>query len=300
MRLIEAQAAFGASTILLSATLPADTKRRFLAPYGGTVSTFSTAYPLATTKRIGAPTPLEIDVKPRTETVRDVPLEHARGEIKDIKHEDLLTGEDTAVDVALWGRMLAAAPKYNVTAACSVSHAITTHAVTVEQDYFTARDERPQLEQGSGAGHLDVKHFGSGVYYTYVCLDRTLLLSNLGGNTELRDAAIDGLIRAATTVSPGGMQSTMASQAYAAYALVEVGDQQPRTMHPAFAQSVRGADMLEDFCRQTRELQRHACGHLRPDVGHRCGNRHDGRRKLATKADTTGDSKRTPKKRSTT
>ena len=59
-----------------------------------------------------------------------------------------------------------------------------------------------------------------------------------------RDAAIDGLIRAVTTVSPGGMQSTMASQAFAAYALVEVGDEQPRTLHPAFARPVRGADLL--------------------------------------------------------
>ena len=121
------------------------------------------------------------------ERAKDLASRHARGEIKDIKHEDLLTGEDTAVDVALWGRMLAAAPKYNVTAACSVSHAITTHAVTVEQDYFTARDQRPQDEQGSGAGHLDVKHFGAGVYYTYVCLDRSLLLSNLRVKTENKE-----------------------------------------------------------------------------------------------------------------
>jgi CRISPR system Cascade subunit CasC len=180
------------------------------------------------------------------ERAKDLALRHAQGKIKDIKHEDLLTGEDTAVDVALWGRMLAVAPKYNVTAACSVSHAITTHPVTVEQDYFTARNERPQEDQGSGAGHLATKDFGAGVYYTYACVDRALLLSNLHGNTKLRDAAIEGLIRAAATVSPGGMQSTMASQAYAAYALVELGDQQPRTLHPAFARPVRGANLLAD------------------------------------------------------
>jgi CRISPR system Cascade subunit CasC len=180
------------------------------------------------------------------ERAKELAAQHARGEIKGIKHEDLLTGEDTAVDVALWGRMLAAAPKYNVTAACSVSHAITTHAITVEQDYFTARDQRPQDEQGSGAGHLDVKHFAAGVYYTYVCLDRALLLSNLRDNTKLCGAAIDGMIRAAATVSPGGMQSTMASHAFAAYALVEVGDQQPRTLHSAFARPVRGANQLAD------------------------------------------------------
>ena len=57
------------------------------------------------------------------ERAKELAGKHARGEIKEIKHGDLLTGEDTAVDVALWGRMLAAAPKHNVTAACSVSHA---------------------------------------------------------------------------------------------------------------------------------------------------------------------------------
>ena len=74
VRLIEAQAAFGGSTILLSATLPADTKRRFLAPYGGTETTFSAEYPLATVETIGAPAVVQAGIGPRAETVREVPL----------------------------------------------------------------------------------------------------------------------------------------------------------------------------------------------------------------------------------
>ena len=55
VRLIEAQCAFGGSTILLSATLPGDTKARLLAPYGGAAAEFSPEYPLATVAGIGAP-----------------------------------------------------------------------------------------------------------------------------------------------------------------------------------------------------------------------------------------------------
>lgn len=77
VRLIEAQAAFGAPTILLSATLPADTKRRLLAPYGGRAVTLSASYPLATVQVIGSSEIVETPVAPRRETVRDVPLSFA-------------------------------------------------------------------------------------------------------------------------------------------------------------------------------------------------------------------------------
>lgn len=163
----------------------------------------------------------------------------------EITHTDLITGEDTAVDLALWGRMLAAAPEHNGTAACHVAHAITTHAVSIENDYFSARDDRPREGQGSGAAHIAAKQFGGGaVFYTYVCLDLGTLLTNLRGHQRLAELAIEALIRAAATVSPGGMQSTMAAQTMASYALVEIGDQQPRALHPAFAKPVRGGDLL--------------------------------------------------------
>lgn len=46
-----------------------------------------------------------------------------------------------AVDVALFGRMLADMPEANQDAACQVAHAISTHRVEREFDYFTAVDD---------------------------------------------------------------------------------------------------------------------------------------------------------------
>src|SRR6266481_3616719 len=45
---------------------------------------------------------------------------------------NLLREKHTAADIAMFGRMVAAAPKYNTEAAVQVAHAITVHQVAVE------------------------------------------------------------------------------------------------------------------------------------------------------------------------
>jgi CRISPR system Cascade subunit CasC len=88
--------------------------------------------------------------------------------------------------------------------------------------------------EDKGAAHIGERGYGAGLFYLYVCIDRELLTSNLGGNTELTHKALDALIRAMTTVSPTGMQSSHASRAYASYVLAEKGLQQPRSLAQAF------------------------------------------------------------------
>ena len=48
--------------------------------------------------------------------------------------------EAHAVDIALFGRMVADDTDLNVDAACQVAHAISTHAAENEYDFFTAVD----------------------------------------------------------------------------------------------------------------------------------------------------------------
>ena len=94
--------------------------------------------------------------------------------INDLR-SDILQISDSSVDIAMFGRMLANTPRYNREAAVQVAHAITTHKVAVEDDYFTAVDDlkRPEeLEDDSGAGHVGEIGFGSGVFYLYVCIDK--------------------------------------------------------------------------------------------------------------------------------
>jgi CRISPR system Cascade subunit CasC len=166
------------------------------------------------------------------------------GEKLDIKTAGLLRQVDTAADIALFGRMLAADPNYNRDAAAQVAHAITTHRVTVEDDYYTAVDDLKTRADDAGAGFLGEAAFGSGVFYLYLCVDRMLLLKNLGGDAALAATALGALTQAAATVAPRGKQNSYAAHGRAHYVLAEAGDQQPRTLAGAFAKAVQHEDLV--------------------------------------------------------
>ena len=168
--------------------------------------------------------------------------------IEATKADDLLNKVDTAADIAMFGRMLADSPKFNREAAVQVAHAITTHRAIAEDDYYTAVDDLKSREEpdDAGAGFVGVQEFGAGVFYLYVCVDRGLLLQNLGGDAKsVRDASLAALVEAAATVSPGGKQASFASRARASYALAEKGSGQPRSLAAAFLKPVGGANQGE-------------------------------------------------------
>ncbi len=87
---------------------------------------------------------------------------------------------DAGVDVALSGRMATSglmSEMGKVDGALSVAHAITTHVVDSDIDWFTAVDDLQEL----GSGHLDTQEFSSGVFYRYASLNLAQLQENLGG-----------------------------------------------------------------------------------------------------------------------
>ncbi len=173
----------------------------------------------------------------------------ASGEAIDPKKAGLLRTADTAADIALFGRMLADDPGYNREAAAQVAHAITTHRVTVEDDYYTAVDDLKRPSEDAGAGFLGEAAFASGVFYLYVCVDRALLLRNLGGTDEaatLAATALGALTQAAATTAPRGKQNSFAAHGRAQYVLAERGDAQPRTLAGAFSKAVSAGDLVED------------------------------------------------------
>lgn len=153
-------------------------------------------------------------------------------------------------DIALFGRMLASAARFNVEAAVDVAHAITVHKAVVEDDFFTAVDDLQSRAEGddagAGAGFMGETGFGAGLYYLYLCINRRLLVENLGGNEDLADAAIAALIEAATRVGPSGKRTSFGSHAYAQYVLAEKGETLPRSLSVAFLKPVTGTDMLHE------------------------------------------------------
>lgn len=158
--------------------------------------------------------------------------------------QEILSVADPAADIALFGRMLADSPNYNREAAAQVAHAITTHRVIVEDDYYTAMDDLKTPAEDAGAGFLGEATFGSGVFYLYLCIDRALLLKNLGNDAALAATALGALAEAAATVAPRGKQNSFAAHGRAHYVLAERGDQQPRTLAGAFAKPVDDRDLM--------------------------------------------------------
>ena len=155
---------------------------------------------------------------------------------------ELLRKDTEAVDIALFGRMLASSPKYNVEAAAQVAHAITVNRVAVEDDYFTAVDDLNKHEEDAGSAHIGESGFGSGVFYTYICINKTLLIENLGSE-DMANSSIKALTEASATVAPSGKQNSFASRARALYIMAEKGPQQPRQLSSAFLKPVDDADM---------------------------------------------------------
>jgi CRISPR system Cascade subunit CasC len=178
------------------------------------------------------------------------------GEKIDAKAASLLRAADTAADIALFGRMLADSPSYNREAAAQVAHAITTHKVTVEDDYYAAVDDLKTPAEDAGAGFLGEAAFGSGVFYLYICVDRALLVNNLGGDTALAATALGALAESAATVAPRGKQNSFAAHGRAEYALAERGDQQPRTLGGAFAHPVTGDDVMVTSIERLRTFRK--------------------------------------------
>lgn len=166
---------------------------------------------------------------------------------------NLLTKKHTAVDIAMFGRMLASSPAYNTEAAVQVAHAVSVHEVAVEDDYFTAVDDLNKGEEDMGAGHIGETEFAAGLYYLYLCINRELLLKNLGGNEDLTKKGLAALVESSAKISPTGKQNSFGSRAYASYILAEKGDQQPRSLSVAFLKPVRGEDILAESVRQMGE-----------------------------------------------
>ena len=120
----------------------------------------------------------------------------------------------SAPDIALFGRMLADKTELNVDAACQVAHAISTHRVNMEMDFYTAVDELQTAEEdeGAGAGMMGFTNFNSSCFYRYACIDFDQLVDNLGGDRDLARRTVEGFLRAAIDAIPTGKQNSFAAQ----------------------------------------------------------------------------------------
>ncbi len=167
--------------------------------------------------------------------------------------KEILQAADGAVDLAMFGRMLADAPDFNREAAVQVSHAITTHRAEVEDDYYTAVDDLKRATEDMGAGFVGEAGFGSGVYYLYVCVDTGRLVENLSGDLALAGKALGAVTEAFATASPSGKRNSYSHHTRASFVRAEAGSQQPRTLAAAFLKPVSSENLLGESVKRLKE-----------------------------------------------
>ena len=145
----------------------------------------------------------------------------------------ILRKADGAIDIAMFGRMLAEEPDFNREAAVQVAHAITTHRAQAEDDWYSAVDDLSNAAK-PGAGHLGENGFGSGIFYQYVCVNVDLLTENLNNDKGLARKALAALASALPVTTPRGKQSSHAHHPVAYYIRAERGHRAPRDLSGAF------------------------------------------------------------------
>ena len=138
-----------------------------------------------------------------------------------------------ASDLALFGRMLADLPYKNRDASSQVAHAISTHKVGMEFDFFTAVDDL-KPEETSGSDHLGTVEFNSACFYRYANVNIEKLVENLQGDGDLTKATVEAFIRAAIEAIPTGKQNSFATHERPNFLLAVVRDSGFRSLANAF------------------------------------------------------------------
>lgn len=145
-------------------------------------------------------------------------------------------------DLALFGRMIADRPEWNVDAACQVAHAISTNRVAMDFDFYTAVDDfRPADTAGSDM--MGTVQFNSSCFYRYAVVDVDQLERNLSADRAYLRRTLDAFLRAAVGAVPTGKQNSMAAQNPPSYVLSVVRDRGgPVSLANAFLEPARPSE----------------------------------------------------------
>ena len=154
-----------------------------------------------------------------------------------VKQVKTLLDGGKAVDIALFGRMLADLPEANQDAACQVAHAISTHRVEREFDYFTAVDDKGSPEE-TGAGMIGQIEFNSAAFYRYAVIDVTKLVENLQGDRELALTAVKAFVEAMARAIPTGKQNTFAAHNPPSFVGLALRHKSPLNLANAFEKPI--------------------------------------------------------------
>ncbi|WP_405466668.1 type I-E CRISPR-associated protein Cas7/Cse4/CasC [Streptomyces jietaisiensis] len=192
-------------------------------------------------------------LKGRAGELAALPDDELKDEAKKLSVVQVLTTGHPA-EVALFGRMVADLPTLNVDASVQVAHALSTHAVRTEFDYYTAVDD--ENTDDHGAGMIGTVEFNSSTLYRYAVLGVHQLRENLTDTDETRQAAVR-FVEAFTRSMPTGHQNSFAHRTLPHLVLLTVRTDQPVNLVSAYEEPVTGITGLasESVVRLADELK---------------------------------------------
>jgi len=153
-----------------------------------------------------------------------------------------------AADIAIFGRMVAAAPELTLEGAGMFSHALSTHSCENDLDFWTAVDDEKTMAEDAGAGNMGTAEFTSACYYRYAAVNLDLLADpdHLGAfKQEERQSIMNAFVRATLMAVPGARKNSMNAHTLPNFVLGLYRDHgQPLQLINAFETPVRGRNGL--------------------------------------------------------
>lgn len=161
----------------------------------------------------------ETEAKAFAAYAKDLQFDEKKFKDKDVQKlaKKVFSPQLDGLDIALFGRMVAQAAELNVEAAASFSHAISTHKVSNEIEFFTALDDQ---QEEPGSAHMGSLEFNSATYYRYISLDLGQLAQTIG--PEAINQAVEVFTQALFVAVPSARQTTQSGAAMWDYAKVLV------------------------------------------------------------------------------
>ena len=142
------------------------------------------------------------------------------------------------IDTALYGRMLADDPTKNEDASSQVAHAISTHEVQTEYDYFIAKDDLAS-DDNAGAAMIETNEFNSSTLYRYANVAVHEFLHQMKDDKELTARALRLYIEAFAKSMPSGKCNSYANQTFPQALLVILRDDRPISFVGAYENAVK-------------------------------------------------------------
>lgn len=157
--------------------------------------------------------------------------------VTDKKQLESILNDDISIDIALFGRMVADNTILNEDASSQVAHAISTHAIQSEFDFFTAVDDLAP-EDNAGAGMLGTVEYNSSTLYRYANIALYNFYSQLSDKEETINST-KLFVKSFVESMPTGKINTFANQTLPQAIVVSLRTDRPLNMVSAFEEPIK-------------------------------------------------------------